>query len=226
MILLKNIIDQVVLGDCMEIMPTLPDKCVDMTLTDIPYGECNKPSGGLRILDKGDANTCDFDLIEFVRHLKRITRGSIYIFCGIEQISTLFAEISKDMSARLCHWEKTNPSPMNGQYLWLSATENCVFGKFPNAIFNEMCHSNIWRFPCGKSKIHPTEKPVELIKHLLKTSSDIGDIVFDPCIGSGTTAIAAQWLMRQYVGIEQNTTYYHQCINRIKKERATDLFRQ
>lgn len=212
--------------DCIPFMADMTDKCVDLILTDIPYGECNQKSGGLRVLDKDYANTCDFDILYFTKELKRISKGSIYVFCGIEQISIIYRELAKDMSTRLCHWQKNNPSPMNGQHLWLSATENCCFAKHSNATFNEHCKPNVWGFPCGRSTTHLTEKPLELFTYLIKTSSKPNDVVFDPCIGSGTTAIACIDTDRQFIGCEQHTDVFSMCKNRVKTHQmiSRDLF--
>ena len=219
--------NQIFNDDCMHFMPSMPSKSVTVSLTDIPYSECNLPSAGLRVLDKGKANPCDFNLDDFVNELKRITIGSIYIFCGIEQISTLYNALGNDMSRRLCHWEKKNPSPINGQHLWLSATENCVFSRFKNATFNRHCLSNVWNFPSGSSKRHPTEKPLELFMYLILSSSNPGDIIFDPCLGSGTTAAAAIENKRKYIGVEKNVDYFELCKKRIfahEKGVHADLF--
>lgn len=127
-------------NDCMKILPTLGNKSVDLVVTDIPYGEVNRKHGSLRKLDKGKADIVTFDLGMFVNELARVTKGSIYIFCGTEQVSDIRKIlIQNKMSTRLCIWEKTNPSPMNGDKIWLSGIECCVFGRFPNATFNEHC---------------------------------------------------------------------------------------
>lgn len=217
--------DKIYFGDCMDILPTIPDKSVDMTLTDIPYGEeCNKESGGLRNIDKGLASICEIDLVKFVEHLKRVTKGSIYCFCGIEQISQLFTLFSLDMSVRLCHWHKTNPAPMNGQYLWLSATENCIYAKHPSATFNQFCKPNVWRFKSGNSEGHNTRKPVDLFKFLIESSSNKEDIIFDPCIGGGTTAIAAVASDRHFIGIEKNKKWFEFANKEVKFAIQSDMF--
>ena len=75
-----NIINKIHLGDCLEIMKNIPNKSIDMILTNIPYGEVNRNSNGLRNLDKGKADIIDFNLDELVNELCRITKGSIYIY--------------------------------------------------------------------------------------------------------------------------------------------------
>lgn len=206
--------------DCLEFMRQLPDKCVDLVLTDIPYGEVNRESNGLRVLDKGKADIFDMDIVELTCAISRICRGSIYMFCGTEQVSQIRRElIEQDFSTRLCIWEKTNPSPMNGQYLWLSSIECCIYGKRPNATFNERCKSSVWRNVCGESKEHPTQKPFDLIHYLLSVSSNKGQIVFDSFMGSGTTAVACERLGRKWFGCELEPKYVEIANKRIEAER-------
>jgi DNA modification methylase len=203
-----ELINRITQGDCLEVMQEISDGSVDMILTDIPYNEVNRKSNGLRVLDKGVADELTFDLPAFLEECYRISKGSFYIFCGISQVSDIrnfFAD--KGISLRHCVWHKTNPSPMNGQHIWLSSIENCIFAKKPNATFNQKCKHSTWDFPVGRSKVHPTEKPLKLFEYLIESSSDPGDIIFDPCSGSGTTAVAALNTNRNFICIEKEPKY-------------------
>jgi len=208
--------------DCINFMSSMQDKCVDMTLTDIPYAECNKESGGLREINKGEADILDFNLDIFLNEILRVTKNSIYIFCGIQQVSPIYKRFRDEgLITRHCVWEKRDPSPMNGQSTWLSAIENCIFAKFQGRIFNEFCQSNVWRENSGTSKSHPTQKPVMLFKRIIEASSVVGEIVFDPCIGSGTTAVAALSCQRRFVGIEKDPDW---C--KIAQRRANKILKE
>ena len=68
--------------------------------------------------------------------------------------------------------------------------------------------------------VHPTQKPVELIRYLIRTYTNEGDVVLDNCVGSGTTAIAAIKENRHFIGMELNKEYYDIACERIKKEQA------
>ena len=189
--------------DALQALITLDSASVQLLLTDIPYTVVNRPSNGLRLLDKGVADVCDLDLGTLIREFVRVTFGSIYVFCGTEQVSNIRQEmVNQKLSTRLCIWEKTNPSPMNGEHLWLSGIECCVFGRKKKAPFHEHCKNSVWRFPSGKRTLHPTQKPLDLFKYLITVSSDEGDLVLDPFLGSGTTAIAAMQLGRRCIGFE------------------------
>lgn len=201
----------------MEVMRGLSDKSIDLCVTDIPYGVVNRVSGGLRNLDKQNADTSTFQLRGFLSALDRLVSGSIYIFCSTEQVSEIRTElIGYGFTTRLIIWEKTNPSPMNGQYIWLSGVECCVYGKRPGAVFNGHCENTVLRYPCGRNKIHPTQKPLALIEKLITTSSNTGDVVIDPCMGSGTTGVACRNLGRDFIGIEIDKEYFTKAKDRIE----------
>lgn len=186
--------------DAIKLLKSLKDKSIDLFLTDIPYEKVNKKSNGLRKLDKGDANTKTFEIENFLEEVDRVTSGSGYVFCGKEQVSEIFNFFNeKKYTTRLMIWEKTNPSPMNCQHVWMSGIETFVYFKKSKAVFNAHYKNSVIRFPNGRSKKHPTEKPLNLFKYLIEVSSNKGDLVCDPCVGSGTTAVAAKILERNFL---------------------------
>lgn len=211
------------LGDCIDILPTLGK--VDAVVTDPPYGKVNRESGGLRSLDKGVADIVEFDEFWLADTFSKIA-NSVYIWCGTEQVSEYRrAMVNAGMTTRLCIWEKTNPSPMNGQHLWLSSIETCVFGRAKGAVFNEHCASPVWRMATQPKEFHPTAKPVELMKIQIKASSNEEQIVLDPFMGSGTTGVAAVQMGRKFIGIEREPKYFEIACKRIENaQRQEKLF--
>ena len=200
--------------DCMNYMKTMSDECVDLTLTDIPYGEVNRDSNGLRTLNKEAADVMTFDIQEFLTEVYRVTKGTIIIFCGKEQLSEIHKFFSDKQkrnkgTVRQLIWQKTNPSPMNGQYVYLSGIENAVWFKKRGATFNAHCKNTVFRYACGRSKLHPTEKNHDLLKELILDNSNEGDIVFDPCAGSGSHLLVAKENNRQWLGVELNKEYFN-----------------
>jgi site-specific DNA-methyltransferase (adenine-specific) len=203
-------------GNCIEEMKLLPENKVEMTLTDIPYGVVNRPSNGIRRFDKDDADEETFDLEEFIKEVVRVTKGSIYVFCGTEQVSFIRAKLVEyKLTTRLCILKKINPSPGNGEHMWLSGIECCVYGRKKGAVFNEHCKNPVWEYPCVRGKLHKTQKPLELFQYLIRTSSNSGDSVLDPCLGSGTTALAALKENRDFIGFDINPKYVEIAKNRI-----------
>ena len=204
------------LGDCMDILPTLEK--VDAVITDPPYGVVNRQSSGLRNLDRGVADIANFDTKELAKLLVKYG-SSIYIWCSTEQVSDFRKSmVESGMSTRLCIWEKTNPSPMNGQHLWLSSVETCVFGRESGATFNEHCSSPVFRFATEPKKYHPTAKPIPLMVKIINASTNEGMTVIDPFMGSGTTGVAAVKIGRKFIGIEKDKEYFDIACERIKNE--------
>ena len=202
-------------------MKQIPDGSIDCVCTDIPYNEVNREDNGLRNLDKEAADVGYFDVSDLTRTLCKKTIGSIYMFCGINQVSDIRKAMTEcDLSTRLIIWEKTNPSPMNGDKIWLSGIECCVFGKRSGATFNEFCKNTVFRYPSGERDIHPTQKPVNLIRRFILASTNEGDTVLDPFMGSGTTAIACIKEKRHFIGFELSKEYFDKACRRIKAEQA------
>lgn len=203
--------------DAIELVQNLPDSYVDLLLTDIPYARVNKPSNGLRVIDKKQANNETFDLQSFAREAFRVTKGSAVIFCGKEQFSTLY-EYFDDCGAttRMIVWEKTNPMPMNGRYVFLSGVECAVHFRKKGATFNGTNINTVFRFPNGSSKRHPTEKPLALFTRFIELLTDPGALVLDPCMGSGTTAIACERTGRRYICGDINANYAVMAIQRLQ----------
>lgn len=205
--------------DCISFMnQEMVDNSVNLTLTDIPYGVVNRDSNGLRNLNKEDADVMTFDLHEFLSEVYRVTSGTIIIFCSKEQISEIYSffddkQKKKLGTVRQLIWEKTNPSPMNGQYIYLSGIENAVWFKKKGGTFNAHCKNPVFRYACGRSKLHPTEKNHELLKELILDNSNEGDIVFDPCAGSGSHLLVAKENNRNWIGVELNEEYFDIAVN-------------
>ena len=207
--------------DCMEYMHDMPSGGVRLTLTDIPYGVVNRDSNGLRDLNKGNADVMVFDMNDFLEEVYRVTSSTVIIFCSKEQLSPIHAFFSEKQkqhkgTVRQLIWNKTNPSPMNGRNIYLSGIENAVWFKKRGGVFNGFCKNTVFTYPCGRSKIHPTEKNHELLKELITDNSNEGDIVFDPCAGSGSHLLVAKENNRNYLGCELNTEWYRTAVERLK----------
>lgn len=209
--------------NCMDVLPLMADNSVQLTLTDIPYDYVNRADNGLRTLSKREADHLTFDINIFLEELYRVTSGTIIVFCGKEQMSNIhkFFQEKQDKHKGTVHqliWEKTNPSPMNGQHIYLSGIENAVWFKKRGSAFNAHCKNTVFKYPCGRSKIHPTEKNHDLLKELILDNSNVGDIVFDPCCGSGSHCLVAKQNNRNYIGVEINYEWYEIAKNRIEVE--------
>ena len=107
-----------------------------------------------------------------------------------------------------------NKSEIYGTGNYEKAFENLSGKRHPNSIvkIGNTCNA--------KNSIHPTQKPVELLEWLIKTYSNEGDLVLDPCAGSGSTLLACINTGRKYIGAEINTEYFDKALKRIMPEAA------
>ena len=207
-------INEIYNEDCMVFMKGMDTDSVNLVLTDIPYDEVNRKSNGLRVLDKQGADISTFDLHSFLEEIYRVAKGTIIIFCGQHQMSEIknFFQEKQDKNkgtVRQLIWKKTNPSPMNGQHIYLSGIENAIWFKKRGGTFNAHCKNTVFEYPCGRSKLHPTEKNHDLLKELILDNSNEGEIIFDPCAGSGSHLLVAKQNGRNYIGTEINEEYFN-----------------
>ena len=90
---------------------------------------------------------------------------------------------------------------------------NVYYDRHPTSILN-------FKTVAPKNRLHPTQKPVELIEYLIKTYSNENDLVLDNCMGSGTTGVACKRLNRDFIGIELDENYFNIAKQRIENERV------
>lgn len=212
--------DYIECGDCLELMKGIPDKSIDLVVTDPPYVIDNKGGGLYTQEDKQYVKQLEsikdgFStevLDELCRVMKKI---NIYLWCSQKQLFPLieyFVE-GKKCNFNLITWHKTNPVPACGNK-YLTDTEYCLFFREKGVkIYGEFSTKfTYYVTPLNQKdkKIynHPTIKPLDIIQNLVVNSSLEGDIVLDPFLGSGTTAIACVNTNRHYIGFELDPQYY------------------
>jgi site-specific DNA-methyltransferase (adenine-specific) len=204
--------------NCMEV--DLP-KC-RLLLTDIPYDKVSRESNGLRNLDKKTADVGTFVLNDFLEKIYE-SADIFIIFCGNEQYSFIYDWFNKKVqkkqgTVRQLIWAKTNPSPMNGEYVYLSGTENAVwFKKSGTGKLNCKCKKNFFLHSTGSSKFHPTEKNHKLLEELILDNSNENDLIVDTCMGSGSTGIVAIKNKRNFFGVELDKNYFEIATKRLEE---------
>jgi DNA modification methylase len=200
---------EIIKGNCMEVY--LPYS--RLLLTDIPYEEVNRSDNGLRNLNKENADIKTFEIKDFLNRVYD-TSDIFVIFCGQNQLSEIFNYFNEKQKKKLgtvrqLVWCKTNPSPMNGEYIYLSGVENAVwFKKKGTGFMNTKCKKNYFTHSTGSSKFHPTEKNHKLLQEIILDNTKEGDLVVDTCMGSGSTGIVALQNGRKFYGVELNDEYY------------------
>ena len=191
-----------------------------LLLTDIPYDGVNRISNGIRNINKSQADVLTFNIQEWLELI--YDKADIFIiFCGKNQMSEIFTwfnnkSLNNQGTVRQLVWCKTNPSPMNGEYVYLSSTENAIwFKKKGTGKLNSKCKKAYFNYPTGSSKYHPTEKNHKLLEELIKDNTNENDTVIDCCMGSGSTGIICKELNRNFIGIEINDNYFNIAKQRI-----------
>ena len=105
---------------------------------------------------------------------------------------------------------------MNGEYIYLSGTENAVwFKKSKTGKLNCKCKKNYFIHSTGSSKYHPTEKNHKLLEELILDNTNEKDLVIDCCMGSGSTGIVCCEKNRDFIGIELDENYFNIAKKRI-----------
>ena len=223
---MKNLLNKIHLGDCMEFMKQLPDKCVDLVLTDPPYGGGSEDyktrsryGSHWKKYKNGDALKAAFptggdgakkyekeieawdvaptrDVFEELFRVSKnqIIWGGNYFTLPPTRCFNVWRKltISDDFSMAMC------------EYAWTSFNGNAKFWEY---------------LPRDSARLHPTQKPVDLIMRQLEEYAKHGMVIFDPFSGSGTTAIACHKLGLDFICVERDPDYHAASVARLEKER-------
>jgi len=213
--------------DCLEGLEKLPDNSIDLLVTDPPYRIHAKSGGGLHNNREWLSNVHNDGIDKFEPKIflekvyPKLKTFNAYIFCSKDLLTEYinFAN-NQDLNWDLLIMSKRNPIPTkNNKYL--SDKEYCIFVRKKGAYFNnDLDYSKYYsvkQVNVTPNKYHSTEKPLNFIKDLIKMSSKKGDIVLDPFIGSGTTAVACKSLERNFIGYEILEKYYNTALKRLGK---------
>ncbi len=211
---------QLFCGDCLEVMKQIPDGSVDCILTDSPYGfgyQSNmKKNKDLPMFY--DRNTHWLNEFLFIANKKLKPDGHLYMFAPTQKIDEFKQKIENFFIIKnLLVWDKQGfgMGDLYGQYA--PSYEFIVFAvKEQGRKLNGVRERDILRFNKTKCELHPTQKPVDLMEHLIEKSTNTGDVILDPFMGSGTTGVACKNLNRKFIGIELDEEYFKTAENRIK----------
>jgi site-specific DNA-methyltransferase (adenine-specific) len=239
----EDLINQLFLGDCLEIMETFPANCVDMVLCDLPYGTTKL---------RWDT---PIDLEKMWKLLNKVCKErAAMVFTAAQPFtSSLGMSNIKNLKYEWV-WEKPQgTNPLNAKVMPLKNHENILvfyrkapsykpqmtkgtpikayeakggqtLGETQGSLKSMHKENKGTRYPKTVQKwaqertgLHPTQKPVPMFKYLIETYTNEEDIVLDMTIGSGTTAIAALECNRNFIGIELDENYFDVADERIEK---------
>lgn len=200
-------------GDCLEILHNLENGCIDIVLTDPPYGInyiSNRSIYDNSITKRGllnDNKEYAFDLLEETCKIlkeKTAENAHLYFFCSWNVFSTFENIISKyfDIKTPII-WDKQNKGSGDLENDWGNQTEIIIYCVKGKKLINNR-RGNIISVPRLHSSkmLHPTQKPNELLKQILEVSATKGDFIVDPFMGSGSTIKVCNELNLKSLGIE------------------------
>ena len=242
---ISEFINKIHCGDCLDLMREMPDKSVDLVLTDLPFGTTQ---------NKWDIPIPFDQMWEQVCRVKK--ENTAVIFFGMGMFTAELMMSNKKLWKYNLIWKKGNrvsgflnshkmplrahedilifyssPPQYNPQFSCGKPTHNRKFSakKVDNtyrqnlqtptdlSLGTRKYPKSILDFDKPHPPIHPSEKPVSLLEYLIRTYSNVGDTVLDFCIGSGSTALAAVRSHRNYIGIEKEPEYIKIAEKRLEK---------
>ena len=200
-------------GDCDEYLWMLPPGCVDLVITDSPYGmnyESGQPQWDRRIY--GD----DRFPVEALHHLIKTPRLASYLFCRWDNLCENVATSRDADDAYLLPkpksvitWVKPSGGLTDGS-THSRATETALFYPGPKHKFKKT-PSDVVHAKRSGNEVHQTQKPLKLIMQIMEWYKF--KTVLDPYMGSGTTALAAKELGKHYLGFEIDDAHYKTCVD-------------
>lgn len=234
-------------GDCLERMKAVPDGSVDMVLTDPPYGTTQnkwdsvidlqkmwselwrvlKPSGVVvlcssqpftSVLISSQLNNYKYEWV-WVKNLKTGPLNAKRMPMGGHETLQVFAKMpctynpqKRPRTTEVKSGNKKNSKTSNYGVQREDYVDNQTDWINPDtAILDIKCVHN------SSGKLHPTQKPVELMEYMVKTYTNEGEAVLDFTMGSGTTGVACNNLNRKFIGTEMDAKYYQVAKDRILK---------
>ena len=233
--------NKILLGDCLELLPTIADKSVDMILCDLPYGTtaCEWDS----IIDMGRLWQEYERVIKDNGAIVLTANAKFTILLGASNLS-LFRYKWVWIKSRKLRFLNANKMPLTQHedvlvfYKQLpiynpikiktragggNKIKTGSYSGFGSNLKKIDVYDDGFSFPSdvleidnsNYNSLHPTQKPVALFEYLIKTYTNEGDLVLDNCSGSGTTAIACINTNRRYICMERDETYYQKSVERV-----------
>ena len=223
--------DYLVCGDAAQEIARLPTGSVDLIIADPPYnlGKHYGNNHDAREWSEYERFTREW-LVEADRVLS--PHGSLYVFMGVRFIARLFLILEADLGMQFNSWitwhytqgmgRKRGFSPRHEDILYFTKSGQFTFNlddiRVPQKYYrerNNMAGANpgdVWTFShvhycSAEREDHPTQKPEAIMERIIRASSDPGDLVLDPFVGSGTTCRVASVLDRHWIGVDINPDY-------------------
>jgi DNA modification methylase len=203
---------QLHLGDCLEVMRSMPDKSVDAVITDPPYG-IDKQHFGINRANEAWKNPPVLGATENIQWDKRLPNENFDELFRVSNNQVVFggnyyADILSPTNSWIIWNKKVTGNYSPCELAWTSY-------KKPMRYFEYLWNGYKKQHP--EERFHPTQKPLALMKWVIETYTNEGDTILDPFMGSGTTGVACVQTGRNFIGIEIDPTYFAIAERRIKE---------
>lgn len=220
--------------DCISGMQSMPEKSVDLIVTDPPYlisyktgrRKSKEHRFGEVILNDDNEKL----ITDYIKECYKIMKddSAMYLFCSSHKVDFFKSELEKHFEIKnMIIWVKNNHTAGDLESAFGRKYEIVFLVNKGKRVFNGERLTDVWTFPrvSGDKQLHQNQKPVELIEQCIVKHSSVGDVVFDGFMGSGTTAAAALNKERHYIGFELDEGYYDIAIKRLERHTTqTELF--
>lgn len=208
---MKNLINKIICGDCLEVMKQIPDKSIDLVLTDPPYGigidgqkESYNPNNKKSARKKHDFMDWDkaIPTKEYFDEIKRVSKNQIIFGANY------FNEYLEQGHKGWIIWDK-------GQHGLTMSDCEIIYSSFnkPTRVY-VYNRAELIR----DVSQHPTQKPIKLMEKIIADNSKEGELILDCFAGSGSTLKACQRLNRNFIGVEREEKYCEIARQRLRQQ--------
>ena len=231
--------NKLILGDCLEKLKDIEDNSVDCIVTSPPYNKGGASNGkeDNRLVwtkyihyDSFDDNLSENDYrnqqISIINEMIRVLKpsGSLFYNHKIRRWNNeahfpdwVFNTDGKFY--QMVVWDRGQVCNMKQDYLYPSTELIFWLTKDKPKVFKNNCQmqKEVWRIPPTNSKLHPASFPEQLVKNCIELTTEAGDTVLVPYMGSGTTGIVSAKMNRNFIGIELSENYFDLSKKRIEE---------
>lgn len=221
-----------ILGNALTEIKKLPDNSIDLILTDPPYDIRKYSTGNIHLPGRKPLNNdiAEWDrsipIEDYAKEFKRILKykGNLFIFTSYNLFGKWHEQLDRMFNTcQFMIWHKVNPPPRIYKNSFLHSCEMIICAWNRGHIWNFSNQIEMHNFfesrLCTKPERlnHPTQKPIGIIKHIIKIASNPNDLVLDCFAGTGTIGIACLLLNRKYFLVENNKQYYKMASQRLER---------
>lgn len=221
-------INTIINADCLDVMRKMPDKCVDLVLTDPPFNIVTSGGGLAKTRDHFNkingysnpkADWCSADILdEYVRVCKKV---NIFVFGSKQELFKLISyAVDNGYIYHIIPLLKHNPLPVT-KNTWLNneyGVHICAERILCTLNYHDKIPYYLMPTNFGRETNHPNEKPVMFLRQIIRNLTNPDNTVFDPFSGSASTAIACYREKRNYMGTEISSDYWQASVMRLENE--------